>query len=310
MCSIESCARMLSRRVGQDNACFRASGSTAIEAALDLLGVGTGDEVVVPNIGCASVPAAVARSGATLVFVGVGEELTLSPRDVGAAITPSTRAVIGVHLYGLPCDIRGIRDVVPDGVAVIEDFAQAWGLEGRGEVAGSQGDVAVTSFGPTKPLSLGAGGAVFCSADLLDRYAAIGGIDIRPPNEAPVSARFPQSLFLGIPYALDSADLSLRARREAVVQILESLAAVDARTPPIDTDYLPSWTRLPLYVDDVPSAIRSLESSPFAALVQPMHLTLLSSLPMFDQLPKRLVKGSVRTREPILVKPIDWRLDA
>ena len=83
----------LVRRFGQHDAAFTASGSAALEVAFEVLGVSAGDEVVIPDLGCHSIAAAVVRRGAVPVFVGVGPALTLGPDDVAAALSPRTRAI-------------------------------------------------------------------------------------------------------------------------------------------------------------------------------------------------------------------------
>jgi hypothetical protein len=294
---------MLARRVGCEQTLLLASGSAAIEVALEVLGVGVGDEVIVPDIGCHQVPAAVARRGATAVFTGVGESLTLTPSVVLDALSTSTRAVIGVHQYGLACDVRGIRAILPSEVAIIEDFAQAWQLSLGGELAGGLGDLSVTSFGPTKPLALGAGGALLGSCVHLDEVvAAHGGPNERQQPILPSGARFPAPLLGALPDAIRRADLALAARRAVVQSILAELTNLDVK-PPVVGDSQPSWTRLPLYGPELAAARQRLETLPFVDLVEEMHPVPPSALPMFAGTSKRIVNSSMRAVEPILVKP-------
>jgi hypothetical protein len=293
---------LLTRRVGQGEALLLASGTAAIEMALEILRVGPGHEVIVPDIGCHCVAAAAARSGATVVFVGVGETLTLLPGDVLAAVTDVTRAVIGVHQYGLPADIPGIRRVVPAPVTVVEDFAQAWGLTVAGQDAGSLGDLSVTSFGQTKPLSLGAGGALFGPRELLREVC---GPDERERARPPTGARFPLPLLPLLPDAMTAADRRVSARRYCVARIMEFMATRGGRAAPVDPQSRPSWTRLPLYLPRTPTSEDLAGPSRFIELTQPMHDEPPSALAMFRNLPKRVVPGTSRVRDPLLVKPAD-----
>jgi hypothetical protein len=290
----------LVERVGQQDALFLASGSAAIEMALEVLEVGPGDEVIVPDIGCHSVGASVARRGATVVFVGVGETLTLSPSDAQTALSGATKAVIGVHQYGLPCDIREIRRAVPSTVAVVEDFAQAWGLEIAGEVAGSLGDLSVTSFGHTKPLSLGAGGALFGRLEMLREGSAVNE---REQARLPSGARFPTPLLSQLSDAIEAADRAVTIRRRSVRQILELTSGWSIEAAPVDSQCHPSWTRLPLYSRDARASIDALRSSSLIQLTQLMHETPPSGLPMFRGVPTRAIEGTSRVREPLLIKP-------
>lgn len=140
-----------------------ANGTDGLTIALRALGVGPGDEVVtVPFTFYASVEA-IAQAGATPVFVDVEPDtLTMDPGALEAAVTPRTRAVMPVDLFGLPADAEAVRAVADaHGLAVVEDACQAWGAEYRGRRAGSLGDLGVFSFFPTKNLgAFGDGGLV------------------------------------------------------------------------------------------------------------------------------------------------------
>lgn len=140
-----------------------ANGTDALRLTLEALGVGPGDEVIVPTNTFIATAAAVATVGATPVFVDVDPKtLLLTPQHVADAVTQRTAAVIPVHLYGQPVDMPAIVEVARRaGIAVIEDAAQAHGARWKGQRAGSFGDAACFSFYPGKNLgALGDGGAV------------------------------------------------------------------------------------------------------------------------------------------------------
>lgn len=140
-----------------------ANGTDAIELTLAALGIGPGDEVIVPANTFVATVSSVMRVGAQPVFVDVDPATMLMTADaVTAALTARTTAVIAVHLYGQPVDMRSIRTVADNaGIAVIEDAAQAHGARWEGRRAGSMGDAACFSFYPGKNLgALGDGGAV------------------------------------------------------------------------------------------------------------------------------------------------------
>lgn len=131
------------------------SGTNAIKVALELLGLGRGDDVILPTYVCESVMHSIQRVGATPVFADVNECSVLDVRTVGAAITPATKAIIAVHAFGHLCDIPSLRSL---GVPVIEDACQAFGLETPWGMAGVVGDLGVYSFHATKCLTTGEGG--------------------------------------------------------------------------------------------------------------------------------------------------------
>jgi dTDP-4-amino-4,6-dideoxygalactose transaminase len=139
------------------------SGTSALHLALLAAGVGPGDEVITVPFTFLATVSAIDYTGARPVFVDVDPRtLTMDPAALEAAITPRTRAIIPVHLYGRPADMDPIVAVARrHGLVVIEDAAQAHGAEYKGRRAGSLGDMACFSFYPGKNLgAYGEGGLV------------------------------------------------------------------------------------------------------------------------------------------------------
>jgi dTDP-4-amino-4,6-dideoxygalactose transaminase len=148
---------------GVKHAVSVANGTDAIELALRALGIGGGDEVIVPANTFIATAEAVAAAGATPRFVDVvPATLLMSPDAVQAAINPRTAALVAVHLFGQPADMDALRSLCDrNGLALIEDAAQAHGARWCGGRAGSLGDVGCFSFYPGKNLgAFGDGGAV------------------------------------------------------------------------------------------------------------------------------------------------------
>jgi dTDP-4-amino-4,6-dideoxygalactose transaminase len=162
---------------GADHAVAVANGTDALELTLTALGIGPGDEVVVPANTFIATAAAVVRAGAAPRFADVSDEtLLMTPDTLVAAITPRTRAVIVVHLFGQIPDMAGLLTAAGQaGLAVIEDAAQAHGAEWEGRRAGSFGEAACFSFYPGKNLgAFGDAGAIVTSRpDLADRVRAM-----------------------------------------------------------------------------------------------------------------------------------------
>jgi perosamine synthetase len=164
-----------------------SNGTTALHLALAALGLGPGDEVVLPALTIVSVLGAVRQVGATPVLVDVDREMwTLEPEAVRAALTPRTRAVVAVHLYGLPCDMAALRALAaPRGIVLVEDAAEAHGATVHGRRAGSLGDLACFSFFANKIVTCGEGGMVVTSDDVLAaRMRALADLDRRPAGRA------------------------------------------------------------------------------------------------------------------------------
>jgi len=139
------------------------SGTDSIILGLKALGITRGDEVITPSHTAVATVAAIMASGATPVFADIDPiSFTLNPNSVQEAITPNTKAIIAVHLYGHPCDMDSLAQIASkNGIFLIEDCSQAHGAKWRNRKVGSFGVLACFSFYPTKNLgAIGDGGAV------------------------------------------------------------------------------------------------------------------------------------------------------
>lgn len=131
-----------------------ANGTEALFLALKALGIGVGDEVIVPTNTFIATAAAVSHTGAVPVFVDCDPETyCIDPAKISGAITEKTKAIIPVHLYGHPADMDAIMSIARScGLKVIEDCAQAHGTHYKGKQVGSIGDMSAFSFYPSKTL--------------------------------------------------------------------------------------------------------------------------------------------------------------
>ena len=140
------------------------SGSAALHLALAALGIGPGDEVITtPLTFCATVNA-ILLTGATPILADAGDDLNISPDAIRCAITPRTRAILPVHLAGLPCDMDAVGRLASEhGLFVVEDAAHAAGASyGSIRIGAGASDAVAFSFYATKNLSTGEGGMVAC----------------------------------------------------------------------------------------------------------------------------------------------------
>jgi perosamine synthetase len=145
------------------------SATTGLELAMIACNIGPGDEVITTTLSWISTANVIAARGATVVFADVDSlTLNLDPASVAKKITPRTKAILAVHLYGQCCDMDALNALAqPHGIAVIEDAAHAAGAEYKGRKAGSLGDIAVFSFHQQKNMvTLGEGGLVTTSNKL------------------------------------------------------------------------------------------------------------------------------------------------
>ncbi|MCS3427232.1 DegT/DnrJ/EryC1/StrS family aminotransferase [Leucobacter aridicollis] len=147
------------------------SGTSGQHLGLLAAGVGAGDEVIVPSFTFAATGNSVALSGATPVFADIDPQtFTLDPVAVEAAITPNTKGIMPVHLYGHPFLVDQIEDIAKKhNLAIYEDAAQAHGASWSGRPVGSIGDFAMFSLYPTKNMTSGEGGMVTCATPEIAR---------------------------------------------------------------------------------------------------------------------------------------------
>lgn len=151
---------MMASHVGVAHAVSLPHATSGLHLALAAAGVGPGDEVIGPDVTWIASMAPVSYVGATPVFVDIlPDTWCLDPAAVEAAITPKTRAIIGVDLYGSMCDWTRLREIATRyGLVLIEDAAEALGSSYAGQQAGSFGDMAVFSFHGSKTITTGEGG--------------------------------------------------------------------------------------------------------------------------------------------------------
>lgn len=229
---------------GSRHAIGVANGLDAIFMILKAYGVGPGDEVIVPSNTFIATWLAVSDCGATPIPVEpTADGFNIDPALVEAAITPRTKAILAVHLYGQTADMDPLKALAArHNLKLIEDAAQAHGALYRGGVAGQLGDAAAFSFYPGKNLgALGDGGAVTTSDDdLADKIRTLRnyGSKVKYYNEVPgYNSRLDevQSALLSVKLPKLNAD---NARRRAIAAIYDKeLAGIDGLALP----FVPEW---------------------------------------------------------------------
>jgi len=168
---------------GTKHAVATNNGTTALHLALVALGIEPGDEVIVPSLTYIASANAVRYCGATPVLVDCDERtLNADPAEVRAKLTPRTRAIMAVHLYGHPVDMDPLLELGrAHGIPVLEDAAEAHGAEYKGRRAGSLGRCAAFSFFGNKIVTTGEGGMVTTDDDALaDRLRLFRGQGVSP----------------------------------------------------------------------------------------------------------------------------------
>jgi len=237
----ETFERRLAAFLGARHVALCSSGTTALTAALAGLGIGPGDEVLVPAHTYMATAIAVLAVGAIPVIVDVDESIMISPDAVENAIGPRTRAVIPVHMWGLLCDMDRLLEIGRRrNLLLIEDACQCIGGTHRGRAAGAMGQAGAFSFNFYKNMSCGEGGAVITSDDTVARRARCmidpcsfywegREDDFRPFAYPGARASELQGAMLGP--QLDRLPGQLAELRRTKARVLKAIADLDMLTP-------------------------------------------------------------------------------
>ncbi|QYO62005.1 DegT/DnrJ/EryC1/StrS family aminotransferase [Leptolyngbya sp. 7M] len=163
-------------RVGRQYGIAVSNGSAALDAAIVALGIGAGDEVILPTFTIISCAAAIVRAGAIPVVVDSDPSTwNMDVRQIEAKVTPRTKAIMAVHIYGLPTDMDSVLAIADKyGLAVIEDAAEMHGQTYKGRPCGSFGQISTFSFYPNKHITTGEGGMIVTDdAHLAERWRSL-----------------------------------------------------------------------------------------------------------------------------------------
>ncbi|MER7755169.1 DegT/DnrJ/EryC1/StrS family aminotransferase [Kitasatospora sp. NPDC097643] len=166
------------------------SGTSALLSGLAALGIGPGDEVLVPGYTFIASVASIVHAGATPVLVEIDDTLNIDPVDAASKITPRTRAILPVHMLGAGADMDAIGDLAAQhGLAVLEDVAQACGGSHRGRRLGTIGDVGAFSLNYFKVITAGEGGFLLTgSRELYERAYSFHDHGFKPLRDGAIDA--------------------------------------------------------------------------------------------------------------------------
>jgi len=172
--------------IGSPHATSVANGTVAIHLALEALGIGPGDEVIVPTLTYVASVNTILQTGAKPVYVdSLEHSWQIDPEDVRRKITPRTKAVMAVHLYGLPCDMDSLTRICEEhGLLLVEDCAEGFGTWYHGKHVGTFGDIATFSFFGNKTITTGEGGMVVArSRAVIERAYHLKNQGVSPARE-------------------------------------------------------------------------------------------------------------------------------
>ena len=229
----------LAKYIGCNYTVSLNSGTDALHLALRALDIGKGDEVITTAFTFVATTEAIGIVGATPVFADINPDtFNIDPKKIEERITPKTKAIIPVHLYGQPCDMDAIMDIAKrHNLYVIEDCCQAIGAEYKGQKVGTFGDIGCYSFYPTKNLGgMGDGGLITVNSEnLKNRIIALrnhGGAVRYYHDEIGVNSRLDEIQAAILRVKLNYIDEWNKARREHAHTYNELFAGCsDIQTP-------------------------------------------------------------------------------
>jgi dTDP-4-amino-4,6-dideoxygalactose transaminase len=264
--------------LGAKHFSLAASGSYALTAAMIGLGLGPGDEVLVPAHTYMASATSVLAAGAIPVIVDIDESITIDPAAIEAAIGPHTRAIIAVHMWGTTCDLDAIMEIARRrNLFVIEDVCQAVGGSYKGRKLGTIGDIGAFSFNFYKNMSAGEGGGVVTSDDAVVKrvncaidpcHAFWTGRDEDSKPFAGNGARASEFMGAVLNVQLDRIDgiiEAMRRERDTILAGIQDLKSLGLRAAPLNSREfdcatnvfltLPTAGAADLFVNTFPSVI-------------------------------------------------------
>lgn len=282
-----------------------ANGTDALQIALMALGVGPGHEVITPGFTYIATAETVALLRAKPVYVDINARTyNLDPTLLEAAITPRTKAIIPVSLYGQCADFDAINAIAArHGIPVIEDAAQSFGATYKGKKSCNLSTIACASFFPTKPLGCyGDGGAIFTSDDEMAkvmRQIARHGQERRYHHvRVGVNSRLDTLQAAILLPKLGILDKELERRHQLALRYAESLNALGVgSTPYVESFNVSAWAQYTIQVDDRESLQKRLSDLgvpttvhyPLPLNKQPAVADANVSLPVGDQVASRVL---------------------
>ena len=234
--------------LGAKHFSLAASGSYALTAAMIGLGLGPGDEVLVPAHTYMASATSVLAAGAIPVIVDIDESITIDPAAIEAAIGPHTRAIIAVHMWGTTCDLDAIMEIARRRkLFVIEDACQGVGGSYKGRKLGTIGDIGAFSFNFYKNMSAGEGGGVVTSDDAVVKrvncaidpcHAFWTGRDEDSKPFAGNGARASEFMGAVLNVQLDRIDgiiEAMRRERDTILAGIQDLKSLGLRAAPLNS---------------------------------------------------------------------------
>lgn len=281
-----------------------ANGTDALQIALMALGVGPGDEVITPGFTYIATAEAAAVLGAKPIYVDIDPRTyNLDPVLLEAAITPRTKAVIPVSLYGQCADFDAINAIAArHGITVIEDAAQSFGATYKGRKSCNLTVIATTSFFPSKPLGCyGDGGAIFTSdeelAEVMRQIARHGQEKRYHHVRIGMNSRLDTLQAAILLPKLEILDDELAARQHVAREYARRLNVAGIESPHVEPHNTSAWAQYTVRVEDRPTVLQALKD---AGIPTAIHYPLpLNKQPAVADASAKLPHGDLAAEQVI-----------
>ncbi|EPY8885956.1 TPA: DegT/DnrJ/EryC1/StrS aminotransferase family protein [Campylobacter coli] len=296
----------LAHFLGVKHAIGCSSGTSALYLALRALDIGKDDEVIVPSFTFIATAEVVALVGAKPVFVDINlSNYNLDFEAVQKAITPKTKAVIAVSMFGQMSDLRALEEILKDkNITLIEDGAQSFGASFKGEKSCSIAKISCTSFFPSKPLgAYGDGGAIFCNDESIAKKLRIllnhGQTDRYKHEFIGINARLDtlQAAILNV--KLKHLDEEINKRQEIAKFYNENLT--NCQIPKIDENAISAYAQYSVLVEDRARVLKAFEKANIPYAIH--YPTPLHKQPCFSEFSHLKLEKSEFASKHILSLP-------
>lgn len=291
----------LKEEFGKTHWTLVSTGMAALELALAGLGIGKGDKVVLPTQSCFTVGASIIRLGATPVFIDTDRSLVLNDSLASLKLDWSeVKAVIAVHAYGLPCNIKVLRQICQS-VPIIEDASLAFGLRQSDQQIGQFSDIVVSSLGLGKPLDTMEGGLLMSNSSVFGELIDRRKRESRMANLPPLPYAASSYLLKALADRLPKTSIELNERREAVKVIAEAVSSLGCFVYKPPPGSQPCWHRIPVWVSNKILQERLLQVQSDGLMVQKPHTLETPELPMFVNNSIRITSSEAMDKEILLL---------
>lgn len=243
-------ANILANSFNKENGVIVYSGTLAVESALICAGIKKDDKVLVSGAACYSIFEAITKVGAIPVILIPENKLILTINEIKNAIKKekNIKCFIAVHQYGIVQNMREVKKLFKDDIIIIEDVAQAWNILDGGFNAGMYSDYVITSFGKTKPLSYGIGGAVFSNNSLKEHFDFCDN-ESRKSSMTLIPYIYPECKKININKLIKIGDNNVKKQRKVAELLTLGLAQNDKVEIITDSVYNSSaWHRFPIII--------------------------------------------------------------